>query len=350
MTTKSTPDFNHILRMTDDRGTFEHAKFSEPRPEHGYCTDDMARVLVVATREPNPTPAVRRLAEVSLRFLIDAQGHAGDYRNRMNRHGRWEDRPTLDDCWGRSIWGLGTAASHGDTDWMRQRAIAQFERAARQRSAWPRAMAFAALGAAELLAVRPEHRAARDLLTEAADVMPTPGDYVVWPWPEARLTYANAVLPEAMIAAGAELDRPSLLQHGLELLEWLLDHETVGGHLSVTPVGGAGAGDIRPAFDQQPIEVATLADACARAATVDGNQRWTDGVAAAAAWFLGNNDGQHVMWDPETGGGFDGLELGGANLNQGTESTLALLSTLQHGRGALGRTAEQRERLVMVPS
>ena len=37
--------------MTDDRGTFEHALFSEPRPEHGYCSDDMARVLVVATRE-----------------------------------------------------------------------------------------------------------------------------------------------------------------------------------------------------------------------------------------------------------------------------------------------------------
>ena len=45
------PDFGHLLSMTDERGTFEHALFSEPSPEHGYCTDDMARVLVVATRE-----------------------------------------------------------------------------------------------------------------------------------------------------------------------------------------------------------------------------------------------------------------------------------------------------------
>jgi hypothetical protein len=199
-------------------------------------------------------------------------------------------------------------------------------------------MAFAALGAVELLAVEPRHLGARALLSDAADVMSPPDANAAWPWPEARLRYANAVLPEAMIAAGAVLDRPRLLQHGLDLLAWLLDHETVDSHLSVTPVGGSGPGDIRPAFDQQPIEVAALADACARAATVDGDRRWVDGLGAAEAWFLGDNDGRHVMWDPDTGGGFDGLTPGGPNLNQGTESTLALLLTLQHAR-----------RLVMAP-
>jgi hypothetical protein len=194
-------------------------------------------------------------------------------------------------------------------------------------------MAFAALGAAELLGARPGHRTALDLLTDAADGMPAPSGDPSWPWPEARLSYANAVIPEAMIAAGAVLGRPALQQQGLDLLGWLLDHETAGGHLSVTPVGGAGPGDRRPAFDQQPIEVAALADACARAAVVDGSdERWAAGVDAAAAWFLGENDVQLAMWDPETGGGFDGLQADGVNLNQGAESTLALLSTLQHGR------------------
>ena len=42
------------------------------------------------------------------------------------------------------------------------------------------------------------------------------------------------------------------------------------------------------------------------------------------------------MWDPSTGGAFDGLQSDGANLNQGTESTLALLSTMQHARSSLG--------------
>ncbi len=163
--------------------------------------------------------------------------------------------------------------------------------------------------------------------------MARPRDDAAWPWPEARLAYANAVLPEARIAAGTALDRPDLVRHGLDLLGWLLEHESSGGHLSVTSAVGATPGDPRPAFDQQPIEVAALADACARAATVDDCTRWTDGIAAAAAWFLGDNDGEHVMWDPDTGGGFDGLMSTGVNLNQGTESTLALLATQQHAMG-----------------
>jgi hypothetical protein len=290
----------------------------------------MARVLVVAAREPRSSPKVLDLARTSLRFLIDAQGPDGRYRNRLDEHGRWKDRPALEDCWGRAIWGLGTAASHSDDVWLRVAATVQFDRAVSQRSPYPRAMAFAAVGAAELLAAEPRHRGALSLLSDAADSMALPRASPSWPWPGARLRYANAVVPEAMIAAGALLGRQRLLRHGLELLGWLLDYETIAGHLSVTPVGGSGPGDARPAFDQQPIEVAALADACARASTVDSDPRWVNGLLAAHAWFLGDNDTKHVMWDPLTGGGYDGLTALGPNLNQGAESTLALIATMQH--------------------
>jgi hypothetical protein len=55
-------------------------------------------------------------------------------------------------------------------------------------------------------------------------------------------------------------------------------------------------------------------------------------VASAVAWFLGDNDAGAVMWDAESGGGYDGLQIDGPNRNEGAESTLALISTLQHGR------------------
>ncbi len=329
------PNFGHLISMTDGRGTFEHALFCEPRPEHGYCTDDMARVLVVAARESCGSPELRHLAVLSLRFLLEALEPQGRCRNRMNRRGTWDDPPALNDCWGRCIWGLGTAASRSDDDEIRHRATRGLEQATRSRSPWPRAMAFAALGAAELLRVHPDDRSARSLLADAADSMMRVHWNAGWPWPEPRLSYANATLPEAMIASGSELDRPILVKRGLDLLEWLLDRESQQGHLSVTPVGGSGPDDRGPGFDQQPIEVAALADACARAMTVDNNRRWADGVTAAAEWFLGHNDASVVMWDPVTGGAFDGLEIDGANLNQGTESTLALLSTLQHARSSV---------------
>ena len=326
------PRFDHLLRMTNHRGTFEHACLDEPRPEHGYCTDDMARVLVVATREPDPDSRVKGLAGAAVRFLNDAQSYAGGCRNRMDRKGRWEDEPTVADWWGRCIWGLGTAAAHSDVGLVRRLAVIQFERAAKVRSPWPRAMAFAALGAAELLSVDPGHRAARALLTDYADTVAKPNGDAAWPWPEPRLTYANAVLPEAMIAAGVALEDSTLRQQGLDLLGWLVEYETAGDHLSPTPAAGRGPDDLRPGFDQQPIEVSTLADACARAAAMDPGSIWPDGVLAAAAWFMGVNDARQPMWDPDTGGGFDGLHADGVNRNQGAESTLAVLSTMQHAR------------------
>ena len=70
--------------MTDSRGTFEHACLAEPATEHGYCTDDMARVLVVATREPDTDGLVNGLAGVAVRFLNEAQSFNGACRNRMD--------------------------------------------------------------------------------------------------------------------------------------------------------------------------------------------------------------------------------------------------------------------------
>jgi hypothetical protein len=188
------------------------------------------------------------------------------------------------------------------------------------------------LGAAAVLSTDPGNHLALALLNDSVGVIGAPRSDTVWSWSEPRLTYANAVLPDAMIAAGDALDRADVVGAGLELLEWLLERETVDGHLSVTPAGGADPGD-RPGFDQQPIEVATMADACTRAARLTGSERWVEGVRMAAGWFDGDNDTHTLMWDRSTGGGYDGLEVAGANLNQGAESTLALISTRQQARG-----------------
>ena len=324
------PIFDHLLHLTDQRGTYEHACYSEPRPEHGYCTDDMARVLVVATRQPDSHSGANRLAKVAIEFLNDAQSFAGPCRNRMDRNGRWTDAPATEDAWGRCLWGLGTAAARSDVSLVRRLAVIQFGRAAPARSQWPHAMAFAALGAAELLTVEPGHRAARELISDYAAGLAGPSSDIEWPWPEPRLTYANAVLPEAMIAAGSALQDATLQRRGLDLLAWLIDRETAGDHLSPTPAGGRGPGDPRTGFDQQPIEISTLADACARACGVDADPLWPDTVRAAAAWFEGANDVGLTMWDPLTGAGFDGLHADSVNQNQGAESTLAVVSTLQH--------------------
>jgi hypothetical protein len=178
----------------------------------------------------------------------------------------------------------------------------------------------------------PDDRPARALLVAAAATIGRARRDRAWPWPEPRLAYANAVLPEALIAAGAVLADDRILEDGLHLLDWLLTTETSHGHLSLIAVGGWGPGEERAPFDQQPIEAASLADACARAFACTADPRWLVGVDLAISWFHGNNDLGQSLLDPSTGGGCDGLTATGRNTNQGAESTLALISTTQHNR------------------
>ena len=316
--------------MTDGIGMFEHADHALPRREHGYCTDDVARLLIVTVREPDHSQAVRELGRIAFRFLASSQSATGRTRNRRDVTGRWHGRHGVEDCWGRSVWAFGTAAHRAPEDWMRSSAMSYFNHGVKQRSPHRRAMAFAALGAAEVVDHDERHQRARQLLADTITAIGPLSTDPQWPWPEPRLSYANAVLPEVLIAAGQILDRPAVLDDGLTLLRWLLDRQTLDGHLSPIPVGGAGRDDRPPRFDQQPIEVAALADACVRAHAATNDDVWHRGVDLAIDWFAGNNDLGAAMWDTDTNGGYDGLTPSGPNLNQGAESTLALIATLQH--------------------
>ncbi len=325
------PNYGHLAAMTDGNGVFEHALHDRPRPEHGYCVDDVSRALIVTVRESDQTSLLARLTETYLRFLESALDQHGRSHNRMAPDGSWADEAGVGDWWGRAVWALGVASVHAPDEFTRKRAARAFHRAAINRSPHLHSMVFAALGAIEVVLASPGDDAARSLLTSAVDPILESGTRA-WPWPEAGLRYANGAVAEAVVGAGQALEDADILKRGLELLEFLLEIETMGDHLSVTGSAGRTRGEIGPLFDQQPIEVAAIVDACARAYSATADARWLAGVQLGFGWFLGNNDAHAVMFDEPSGAGFDGLERFGRNDNRGAESTLAALSTYQQGR------------------
>src|SRR4029077_7753954 len=123
-------------------------------------------------------------------------------------------------------------------------------------------------------------------------VIGEPAADAAWPRPAPRLCYAHAAIAEAVIVGGVKLCCAPLLRCCLRMLGRLLAGETRNGHLSVVPVGGWGRGEDHPAFDQHPIEVAALADACAQASAVTGDTTWLTGVEMSVTWLLGDNDAQ----------------------------------------------------------
>jgi len=322
------PNFAHLRTMTDRLGLWEHSQLASPRPEHGFCTDDNARALVVVCREAEAGSNLADLAETYLGFVLESRVSRGSFHNRRSTEGAWADEVGSDDSQGRAWWALGAVARYGPEPWMRQAGAGAFEESSHFSSPHLRSNAFAVLGAVDLLASDPSHTKALGLLNKATEVLLDAARSRI-PWPETRLTYDNARIPEALLAAGSVLEDRRMIDLGTRLLEWLLWVETDGDHFSFTPVGGWQTGEPRPGFDQQPLEAAAMAEACYRAWRITGNSAWRLRAYRAADWLMGRNDTGAILYDPATGATCDGLKEDSVNRNQGAESTLAGLATLQ---------------------
>jgi len=337
------PSLRHLARLTDEVGIIEHACYERPHCDFGYCTDDAGRLLAVVSKLASE-PDARRLATVALRFLTRAYDGGSRFRLRLASDAHWTDDPLSDDAAGRALLGLGTAAAIAPWPEVRTGALALFDAAVGFRSAHPRAMAYAGLGAVAVLGVIADHDGARRLVGDAAHLLPGAALDPEWQWPEPRLSYANALIPEACLAVALARGDRQGAGSALFLLDWLVREESRERWFSFAPVGGRGPGDPKPAFDQQPIEAWAMADACARAYTYTGDPRWADAVRRAAGWFLGDNDVGVAVFDAAVGGGFDGLEPEGVNHNQGAESTLAFVATMAQARALRRRGQAARPR------
>ncbi len=318
------PRYDHLLDLVDDTGLFEHSFYGLPRRDHGYTLDDVSRALVLLCESPSDEklPAIGTLTG----FVIDACRPDGTFHNRMDYRRRWTDDGGPDDTQGRGIWALAVAAVHAPRPDWRQAAAATLGAVATLESPFLRPHAYAALGS-QALSTDPQHAELAERLARSAAAGLEP---FRTPWPEARLTYANARIPDGLMAAGQVLGRTDLIEQGLDLLDWLETRERFEDRYSFTPVGGqAVEDDGGPGFDQQPIEPMALAAAAERAWHVTGDQRWREAVLRCGRWFAGVNDVGVEIYDPATGGGRDGLTDTGANDNRGAESTIAALSVLE---------------------
>lgn len=332
--------FRHLLRLFDGVAVMEHCWHTMPRLDHGSCSDDMARLLVVTSRAQAMGVAdadVHRLSTAALAYCRAAALTGCPVRSRMDVGRRWVDEPHSADTDARVLWGIGVASACPDS-WLAVPAAELFsELAPSFIGPSPRSIAIATIGACEVLGTSAgrasashSHEAGRLLGRLAPQLLrPLAGP---WRWPEARTSYANATLCEALIAAGVALGDSGLTTDGLEMLDWLVGIERAGGWFSFSPVGGRGPGETSAAFDQQPIEAASMADACWRAHAVTGAPRWAELANDAAAWFTGRNDCGLALFDARSGGCADGLHADAINKNQGAESTIAAISAAQRAQ------------------
>lgn len=330
---------DHLTRLTDSTGIFQHAVFTVPNFEHGYCTDDNARALlltVLLDELGSSKGLAARLRSVYMAFLHHAyNAEKSLFRNFLSFDRRWLEEVGSQDSHGRAIWALGACVGCSVQSAEHQLAAQLFSRALPAAAEFTslRAAAFALLGIHGYLArFSGDQQVTRmqELLTAYLLDHFQAGASDDWEWFENLLCYDNARLPQALLCSGRQMGRPELIEAGLRALQWLMKVQTSETR-HLRPVGSHQVyhrGQERPLFDQQPVDVCASVSACLEAYRVTFDPVWQSRARKAFEWFLGRNDLCLPIYDHTSGGCRDGLHADRVNENQGAESTLAFLLSL----------------------
>jgi glycosyltransferase involved in cell wall biosynthesis len=345
---------DHLYRMSDSTGIFQHASFTVPNFVEGYCTDDNARALLLTLmlqHSGHGSPRTGELAATYAAFINHAFDRTSQrFRNFMSFDRHWLEETGSEDCHGQALWALGLCMGHAGHGSFQMLAAELFEQALPVVPGFtsPRAWAFTLIGIDEYLQRLSGDRRAnqiREALTTKLMQRYKDAATEDWQWFEDVVSYANAKLSHALILSGRCMNNTAVLETGLTTLRWLIKIQT-GESGSFRPIGSNGfypRGQERALFDQQPIEAQVTVSACIEAYYATGDMFWVAEARRAFEWFLGRNDLGLALYDSGTGGCRDGLHVDRVSQNQGAESTLAFLLALAEMQALQGTLTSFKE-------
>jgi glycosyltransferase involved in cell wall biosynthesis len=330
-------NFNHLNKLTTDMGMIQFSKINQPDTDSGYTLDDNARALIVYCQHYELTGDQKDVYYINkyLNFINYCQQAKGDFLNYVDKFNRFTSKnfsANLDDANGRALWALGylTAlkgmlplkiTSRAET--MMQKALPNIENIHATR-----AMAFAIKGLYYRCRFGKSHEF-MSLLTTLSNRLvqmykheSTSG----WEWFEDSLTYANSAIPEALLCARLLTGKPIYKKIARLSFDFLLSNIfNENGIEVISNKKWYKKGEKAGRFGEQPIDVGYTILALSNFYDTFGDESYYDKMKVAFNWFLGKNRLHQIIYNPCTGGCYDGLEEKHVNLNQGAESSLSYM-------------------------
>ena len=328
--------FKHIYKMTTDFGIYQFSKLNEPDRTSGYTLDDNARAMIAVVKkiETNGTDADAQQLSKYLDFINFCQQNDGSFLNYVDDKRIFTKQNyecNLEDSNGRGIWALGIlldSSEEIDSDLKLQaKNILKKTYHYISNVHSSRAMAFAIKGLC-LFNKSENDEETKNLIVTLANrlvQMYRHESEQEWRWFESYLTYANSVLPEALLSAYLETKDSTYSLIAKESFDFLVSKTfNESGEIKViSNKGWQKKGQDCHEFGEQPIDVAYTILALDLFYEVYEEEDYLVKMKAAFDWFLGRNHLTRTIYNPCTGGCFDGLEENNVNLNQGAESTIS---------------------------
>lgn len=324
---------DYLRTLTDCTGVMQHGVHGVPNRRLGYTTDDNARALIVATKyfEKTHKREDLDLAIKYLSYMHYAQTADYKFRNVMDYTRQFLDPDGTPDCYGRSIWGLGYAASSDLPPNVRIVAKKMFDNSI----AWaadfesPRTRAYSMLGMCNYMKLYDGDGDLRNKINALADSLLTgirrysDGS---WKWFEPYLTYGNAVLPLAMLVAYHVTENRVYREAAVSTIQFLTEVQIIDGRLEIVGNNGWYTKDgKRPWYDQQTIDAGYTVLMYCYAYQILRDPQYLELARISYEWFFGNNRSGLSVYDPLSAGCCDALNPQGLNLNQGSESCICFL-------------------------
>ncbi|WP_264538085.1 glycosyltransferase [Flavobacterium sp. N1736] len=329
----------HVKKMTTELGIIQFSNISIPDLESGYTLDDNARALVAfcmhykLTEDKDDLPYIL----IYLDFIERCQKPKGNFMNYVDKNNRehieQNAEVNLEDSNARGIWALGTVVSIGK---ILPEAIAKkASKCLLNALKWaetiqsPRSIGFATKGLYLYHSAVPNLYVAAIINKLNAKLL---SNYEIhatkdWRWFEDYLTYGNGILPESMLCAYLVTNKPIYKKVALESLEFLISKTYNGDNFKVISNNGWYHKDSEPQeYGEQPIDVSYMIQTLNSFYNAFKTPEYKRQMKIAFNWFLGKNHLNQIMYNPVSGGGYDGLEKENVNLNQGAESTVCFLT------------------------
>lgn len=329
----------HVKKMTTDLGIIQFSKISVPDLSTGYTLDDNARALVALCMHYKLTNDKADLPYILiyLDFIIRCQNPEGDFTNYIDQYNRehieQNAEVNLEDSNARGVWALGSLISIKDIlpEGIVQKASTSFLNSLKwaETIESPRSIGFATKGLYLYNSTIPNLYVSAIINKLNSKLV---SNYEIhatkdWKWFENYLTYGNGILPESMLFAYLVTNKPIYKKIALESLEFLLSKMFTKKGFKVISNNGWYHKDSQPQeYGEQPIDVSYIIQTLNSFYTAFKNPLHKEYMKTAFNWFLGKNHLNQIMYNPISGGGYDGLEKENVNLNQGAESTVCFLT------------------------
>lgn len=327
-------DLSYVVKLTDDTGMFQHAKYGIPNRKEGYCLDDNSRALIMALMayQENKSPEALKMMPIFLSYIHDMQLEDGDFRNFYSYSRQFLDDRGTDDSFGRTVWSLGYLINHAPNRSYLEFGYELFFKSVQHfdKLEHLRGVCNTLIGVCYFLKKHPQDERLlaelKKLTQKLLDAYLTTKDEE-WHWFENHMTYDNAIFPLALFHSFEITGDDYTKEIAFEALAYL---EKITFNLKViNPVGNngwffKGKGPM-PLYDQQAIEIMAMTLLYQQIYAVSGDSDYMKKMFTSYMWFLGENSLRIPLYDEETKGCADGLQANGVNRNQGAESTLAYL-------------------------